>query len=186
MPPETFRSVRRSLPPILLEMLSAMLLAMLPSMPACASQQAAPPPATAANSAADSLQHIRIEIRTAEGRHWFNVSVADTEALQEKGLMFVRSLAEDTGMLFPQRVPRTMSMWMKNTLIPLDMLFIDAAGKIVCLREKAVPESLEIINCDKPVMEVPEIAGGQAAQRHITVGDTVVHAAPTTAKSPRR
>jgi uncharacterized membrane protein (UPF0127 family) len=164
----------------------AILLATLPTMPACASQPAVPPSAAAVQPAPDALTHVRIEIRTAEGRHWFNASVADTPALQEKGLMFVRSLPEDTGMLFPQPVPRTMSMWMKNTLIPLDMLFIDGAGKIVCLREKAVPESLAIINCDKPVMEVLEIAGGQAAQRHITVGDTVMHAAPAAANSIRR
>jgi uncharacterized membrane protein (UPF0127 family) len=166
--------------------LPGMLLAMLPLVPACASQPATVPPAASQKGAADSLQHLRIEIRTADGRHWFNVSLADTEALQEKGLMFVRSLPEDTGMLFPQRVPRTMSMWMKNTLIPLDMLFIDGAGKIVCLREKAVPESLEIISCDQPVMEVLEIAGGQSAQRHIAVGDTVSHAAPTPANPIRR
>lgn len=186
MHPEPFRSAPRSLPPALLAILLAPLLAILAGVPACASQQVGPPAATAANTATNSLQHIRIEIRTAEGRHWFNVSVAETEAQQQQGLMFVRSLPEDTGMLFPQRVPRIMSMWMKNTLIPLDMLFIDGAGAIVCLREKAVPESLDIINCDKPVMDVLEIAGGEAARRHIRVGDTVVRTAPTAADSKRR
>ena len=169
MCPETLRIAAWRVP--------LMMLALLPVMPACASQPAASPPPATPEAAADSLQHLRIEIRTADGRHWFNVSVADTEAVQEKGLMFVRSLPEDTGMLFPQRVPRIMTMWMKNTLIPLDMLFIDAAGRIVCLREQAVPESREIIGCDQPVMEVLEIAGGESARRHIAVGDQVTHGA---------
>ena len=169
MCPETFRVAPWRVP--------LMMLALLPVMPACASQPAASPPPGTRATAADSLQHLRIEIRTADGRHWLNVSVADTDAVQEKGLMFVRSLPADTGMLFPQRVPRIMTMWMKNTLIPLDMLFIDAAGRIVCLREQAVPESLELIGCDKPVMEVLEIAGGESARRHIAVGDAVIHGA---------
>jgi uncharacterized protein len=67
-------------------------------------------------------------------------------------------------------------MWMKNTLIPLDMLFIDARGKIVCLLANAKPESLEILSCDKPVKAVLEIGGGEAGRRGIKVGDTVIHA----------
>jgi uncharacterized membrane protein (UPF0127 family) len=115
------------------------------------------------------------EIRSASGRQWFNVVIADTAARQELGLMFVRSLPSDAGMLFPQREPRLMSMWMKNTLIPLDMLFIDARGRIVCLLEKTKPESRDILSCDKRVKAVLEINGGEAQKRGIRVGDRVTH-----------
>lgn len=117
-----------------------------------------------------------LEIRSQGGRHWLKIYLAVTEAQHEQGLMFVRALPADEGMLFPLPVPRTMTMWMKNTLIPLDMLFIDARGRVVCVREKAVPQSLDLISCDKPVKAVLEIAGGQAAARGLAVGDTVIHA----------
>jgi uncharacterized membrane protein (UPF0127 family) len=78
-------------------------------------------------------------------------------------------------MLFPQPEPRVMSMWMKNTFIPLDMLFIDAGGRIVCLLEQTKPQSLDMLSCDKPVKAVLEINGGEARKRSIRVGDRVVH-----------
>jgi hypothetical protein len=116
-----------------------------------------------------------LEIRSKAGRHWLKIYVAQGSAQQEQGLMFVRALPSDEGMLFPLQTPRVMTMWMKNTLIPLDMLFIDAQGRVVCLREKAVPESLDLITCDTPVKAVLEIGGGQVALRGIAIGDTVVH-----------
>jgi uncharacterized membrane protein (UPF0127 family) len=66
-------------------------------------------------------------------------------------------------------------MWMKNTYIPLDMLFIDSHGRIVCLLAMAKPQSLEILSCPKPAKAVLEIGGGEAAERGIRVGDRVVH-----------
>jgi len=116
-----------------------------------------------------------LEIRGASGRQWFNVAIADTHARQELGLMYVRSLPSDAGMLFPQPEPLIMSMWMKNTLIPLDMLFIDGHGRIVCLLEQTKPESLDILTCNKPVKAVLEINGGEAHKRGIQVGDRVTH-----------
>ena len=118
-----------------------------------------------------------LEIRSASGRQWFNIRIADTEPRRELGLMYVTRLPSDEGMLFPEEQPQVMSMWMKNTLIPLDMLFIDTHGRIVCLLENAKPESLEILSCDKPVKAVLEIAGGEAQRRGIHVGDQVIHAA---------
>ena len=90
--------------------------------------------------------------------------------------MFVTHLPIEEGMLFPEDKPRIMTMWMKNTLIPLDMLFIDTHGKILCLLQNTQPESLETLSCDKPVKAVLEIGGGEARRRGIKVGDTVVHA----------
>lgn len=116
-----------------------------------------------------------LDIRTRAGHHWLNVYLAVTDEQQQRGLMFVRELPADAGMLFPLPQPRPMAMWMKNTYIPLDMLFIDASGRVVCLRERTKPLSEELISCDKPVKAVLEIGGGQAARRGIAVGDTVVH-----------
>jgi uncharacterized membrane protein (UPF0127 family) len=116
-----------------------------------------------------------LEIRTAHGRHSFNIRVADTAERQELGLMYQTRLAADEGMLFPQAQPRIVSMWMKNTYIPLDMLFIDRRGRIVCLLAMTRPQSLEILTCPKPVKAVLEIGGGEAAERGIRVGDRVLH-----------
>lgn len=117
-----------------------------------------------------------LEIRTTDGRQWFNIRIADTEARRELGLMFVTRLPSDEGMLFPEQPPQIMAMWMKNTLIPLDMLFIDRRGRIVCLLENTKPQSLDILSCEKPVQAVLEIAGGEAQRRGIRVGDRVIYA----------
>jgi uncharacterized membrane protein (UPF0127 family) len=131
--------------------------------------------AAQADAAHDDFPRSALEIRSASGRQWFNIRIADTEARQELGLMFVTQLPSDEGMLFPQRKPQIMSMWMKNTLIPLDMLFIDSRGRIVCLLADTKPQSLDILSCEKPVKAVLEIGGGEAARRGIRVGDRVMH-----------
>ena len=130
----------------------------------------------AAPSADEGFPRSALEIRSASGRQWFNIRIADTEPRRELGLMFVSRLPSDEGMLFPQEQPQVMAMWMKNTLIPLDMLFIDTHGRIVCLLENTKPESLEILSCDKPVKAVLEIGGGEAQRRGIHLGDLVLHA----------
>lgn len=117
-----------------------------------------------------------VQIRTHDSAEWFSVWVADTPAREEQGLMFLHWLAPDQGMLFPQEPPRVMSMWMKNTLIPLDMLFIDVRGRVVYIKADATPESEDIITNPTPVRAVLELAGGEAARRGIRVGDTVRHA----------
>jgi uncharacterized membrane protein (UPF0127 family) len=119
-----------------------------------------------------------VEIRTHAGRQWFNVTVADTPARQERGLMFVHALAADESMWFPQQPARVMRMWMKNTLIPLDLLFVDAHGRIACISARASPESLAIISCPTPVSGVLEIGGGEAARRGIHIGDHLAIARP--------
>lgn len=124
----------------------------------------------------DDFPRSALEIRSHRGRQWFNVRVADTDARQELGLMYVTRLPADEGMLFPQQQPRVMSMWMKNTYIPLDMLFIDSRGRIVCLLANTRPQSLDILSCPKPAKAVLEIGGGEAAERGIRVGDRVIHA----------
>jgi hypothetical protein len=116
-----------------------------------------------------------LNIHTREATQWFNVWIADTPARSEQGLMFVRWLPANQGMLFPQPAPHVMSMWMKNTLIPLDMLFVDERGRVVYIRERATPQSQDIISAPVPVKAVLELAGGECARLGIRVGDQVRH-----------
>ena len=149
------------------------------AQPGAAPASAAPPsaaPAAAGPADKEGFPKSALEIRSAAGRQWFNIRIADTEPRRELGLMYVTRLPPDEGMLFPEDTPRVMSMWMKNTYIPLDMLFIDTHGRIVCLLANAKPESDQILSCDKPAKAVLEIGGGEAARRGIKVGDEVVHA----------
>ena len=143
---------------------------------AAPSSAAAPPPAVAATPPTlTGFARSTLEIRSKGGRHWLKIYVAQSEEQQMQGLMFVTALPADEGMLFPLDAPRVMNMWMKNTLIPLDMLFIDAKGSIACVRADTIPQRLDLITCDKPIMAVLEINGGQAAARGIVAGDTVIY-----------
>ena len=145
--------------------------------PAAAPASAASTPGAAEGMAdKEGFPHSALEIRSASGRQWFNIRIADTEPRRELGLMYVTNLPYDQGMLFPEDEPQVMSMWMKNTYIPLDMLFIDTHGRIVCVVANAKPESEQILTCDKPAKAVLEIGGGEAARRGIKVGDEVIHA----------
>jgi len=128
--------------------------------------------------ALESLQQFPtsvLTIRTHKGAEWFTIWIADTPERSEQGLMFLQWLPADQGMLFPQDAPRVMHMWMKNTLIPLDMLFIDAKGHIVGIHERATPRSEEIISSPVAVKAVLELAGGECATLGIRVGDQVQH-----------
>ena len=109
----------------------------------------------------------------------FTVWIADTPARQEQGLMFVRDLPQRQGMLFPQTKPRTMSMWMKNTYIELDIVFVGENGAIEKIIEHAHPLSLETLNSDKPIKAVLEITGGEAARLGLQTGDRVSWNAPS-------
>jgi hypothetical protein len=117
--------------------------------------------------------HSVLSIRTHQTTEWFSIWIADNSTRQEQGLMYQKWMPADWGMLFPEGTPRVKSMWMKNTLIPLDMLFIDAHGRIVHIRENATPESLEIISFPTPVEAVLELSGGTCARERIRVGDQV-------------
>ena len=88
--------------------------------------------------------------------------------------MFRRSLAADAGMIFDYGVPSLAAMWMKNTLIPLDMLFVDQHGRIINIHERAVPGALEPIAAAAPARAVIELNGGTAARLGIKPGDRVI------------
>ena len=132
-------------------------------------------PAAHALENLDAFPRSALNIRTRQGPEWFSVWIADTPARSQQGLMFLKWLPADQGMLFPQDAPRVMSMWMKNTLIPLDMLFIDARGHVVYIRERTTPQSEEIISAPVPAKAVLELAGGECAKLGIKVGDQVRH-----------
>ena len=118
-----------------------------------------------------------LSISSARGVQRFDLWLADTDARQHQGLMFVRDLPASQGMLFVNRVPRPMSMWMKNTYIPLDLLFVDSRGRILRIFANTTPHSLDLLADRAPVRAVLELRGGECAARGIRVGDTVQHAA---------
>jgi uncharacterized protein len=116
-----------------------------------------------------------LTIVSATGPHRFTVEVAETPAQMEQGLMFRRNMAPDAGMLFDYKTPIAATMWMRNTFIPLDMLFVDAQGRIVNIHQRAVPQSLDVIAAEAPVRAVIELNGGTVARLGIAAGDRVVH-----------
>ena len=107
-------------------------------------------------------------------RHVFEVEVVRTPEQQTTGLMFRKSVAADQGMLFPWGSAIESQMWMKNTLVPLDMVFIGADGTIHRIAEDAVPQSLAVISSDGPVVATLELQGGITAKLGILVGDHVL------------
>jgi uncharacterized protein len=115
-----------------------------------------------------------LTIVTAAGPQKFSVEVATAPAQLEQGLMFRRTMPADSGMLFDFKTSTMASMWMKNTLIPLDMLFVDEHGRIVNIHQRAVPNSLDTISAAAPVRAVIELNGGTVERLGIRPGDRVV------------
>jgi uncharacterized protein len=131
-----------------------------------------PPPmdlGTFPRATLEIVQHAPDAVR----RFHFDVWVADTPARSEQGLMYVRDLPPDRGMVFPFTPPRVVSFWMKNTYIELDMLFIDAGGHVVKITEHAPPLRLDLLSSDVPVAAVLELRGGEAGLLGLRVGDQV-------------
>ena len=112
----------------------------------------------------------------AHGRkHPFKVWVADTGARRSQGLMFVKRLDADRGMLFLFEKPTRAAMWMYNMAIPVDMLFIAADGSVLSVAHNAVPNSLKTIHSDGAVTGIIELPGGTATRLHLDAGDRVRH-----------
>jgi uncharacterized membrane protein (UPF0127 family) len=116
-----------------------------------------------------------LEIVTKSGVRSFQVEMARTDEELSRGLMYRRELPEGRGMLFDFRQDRPVGMWMKNTYISLDMLFIRSDGTIIKIAERTKPHSLENITSGLPVRAVLEIVGGSARTFGIRPGDKVVH-----------
>jgi uncharacterized membrane protein (UPF0127 family) len=119
-----------------------------------------------------------IQIATPDARlHRFNVWLADDESRRARGLMFVKHLNAGDGMLFVYPQPQMIAMWMKNTLIPLDMLFVAPDGKVTRVIENTEPHSLKTIESGGIVLGVVELAAGTAARLKIAPGAQVIHPA---------
>ena len=144
------------------------LLAGLAALPACALAQTGP------NAAQPELPKEKLVIVTRDGqKHDFMVEMAITEQQQETGLMFRPAVPADGGMLFDWGTVRDSTMWMKNTVAPLDMLFINPDGSIRHIAENTTPHSLATIPSGGAVRATLELAAGTAARLHIRVGDKV-------------
>lgn len=119
-----------------------------------------------------------LAIVTADGaRHDFRIELAVTPDQRAQGLMHRKALAPDAGMLFVYARPGEVAMWMKNTLISLDMMFISAEGEIVRIAERTVPLSLATIESGSPAKGVLEVPAGTAARLGIRPGDQILHPA---------
>jgi uncharacterized membrane protein (UPF0127 family) len=137
-------------------------------------------PAGADEPLHESLDHYPtadVRVESAGGSHVFHVWIADTEPRREQGLMHVKRLKAAGGMLFVFPSAQAQSFWMKNTLIPLDLLFIASDGRIIRIAANAKPMSEATIDSMGVVREVLEIAGGTAERLAITAGDHVSHPA---------
>ena len=110
------------------------------------------------------------------GHHYkFTVEIAETYDQRARGLMFRKEMADHNGMLFFFEENRVVTMWMKNTYIPLDIIFIDQRGIIVHIAKSTVPHSLDVISSHEPVISVLELNAGVTNSLDIHVGDKVEH-----------
>ncbi|MFC3677326.1 DUF192 domain-containing protein [Ferrovibrio xuzhouensis] len=123
-----------------------------------------------------ALPHSDLVIETAKGPQHFTVELASNDESRARGLMFRQSMAPDAGMLFDFGQEQMASFWMRNTLIPLDMLFIRADGTILNIHQRAIPHDETGINSDGPVRAVLELNGGTVTRLGIRAGDRVLHA----------
>lgn len=117
-----------------------------------------------------------LEIETQSGtRHTFRIELAETDPLRQRGLMFRNEMAPDAGMLFTYKRDRVISMWMANTYLPLDMLFIESDGRIFRIAENTIPLSRESISSRKRARGVLELNAGTVRRLGLSVGDRVIH-----------
>ena len=131
-------------------------------------------------------ESITVETRSAR-RHVFQAWRAETPEQREQGLMFVPQMGADEAMIFVYEPEQYVAMWMKNTILPLDMLFVDGHGCVVSVKERAKPQSLDTIAADRPVALVVELNAGIVASHGIHTGDRVVRPAanwPRPANAP--
>lgn len=125
-----------------------------------------------------AAQTLPVTVRTNQGDVPLTLELATTPAIREQGLMNRDTLAPNDGMLFLFPKANRVAFWMKNTRIPLDILFVDAKGHIVHIAHKTTPYSETPIDSTKPVNTVIELAGGQAEAKKLQEGDSVIYSLP--------
>jgi len=126
---------------------------------------------------AEALRRERLTLQTAQGEQVIDIEVTETAEEKALGLMFRTSLPDKTGMLFVYETPQEIAMWMKNTYIPLDMVFITADGVVHRIEARTEPHSETIVPSRGAVLAVLELAGGAADKLGLKRGDRVVHPA---------
>jgi uncharacterized protein len=131
--------------------------------------------ASTAWSQPQTFERDRLAIATAGGDQPFDVELAVSSEQRAQGLMYRQRLPAGAGMLFLYPAARPVSMWMKNTVIPLDMLFIGDDGRILQIAERTIPGSTATISSLQPARAVLELNGGTAARLKIQVGDRVLY-----------
>ena len=126
---------------------------------------------------ASDCREDRVQLRSAQGTAAFTVDIADTDAERAQGLMHVASMPRFSGMLFVFDRPQRAVFWMENTLIPLDMLFIDERGVVQSVHENAVPMDRTPIDGGEGIAFVLEINGGMASRLQLAPGAELRHPA---------
>lgn len=124
-----------------------------------------------------AFEKSELTIEKGEGTHRFDVELAISPQQKARGLMFRREMAPDAGMLFIYDRDSVITMWMRNTYLPLDMLFIAADGRIAHIAARTVPLSERTISSRARVRAVLELNAGTARRLGIAVGDRVIHPA---------
>lgn len=165
-----------------------MALACAVSLAACSTQVASEPARSddtrSGKLAADAvhpvsgLPVIMLKVTSGKKAHGFAVEVADTPEQQARGLMFRTELGPDEGMLFPSHPPGIRSFWMKNTPLPLDIIFVGTDGRILNIAAQTEPYSLQSLRSDGIASAVLELRGGRAAELGIAPGDRVEYRLP--------
>lgn len=123
------------------------------------------------------MRRDKLVLAVGEARHELDVEIAETPAEKAQGLMFRRSLGETEGMLFLYVEPQRVSMWMRNTYISLDMVFVAKDGTVARIAERTTPFSEAHIESGGPVLAVLEINGGTAERLGLKPGDKLLHKA---------
>jgi uncharacterized protein len=123
-------------------------------------------------------------LKTNSGPHSFKIEIADTNGERALGLMYRRELPADAGMLFLYDPPQLITMWMRNTILPLDMIFIGTDGRVHRIESNTEPFSTEIISSDGTVQGVLEVNAGTAATIGLKAGDEVVYPGLLKASKP--
>jgi uncharacterized membrane protein (UPF0127 family) len=160
-------------------LLYALLLPLAVLTPACSPQAAQNTPTPAATAAPASVHPVSglavvpLTVTTLKGPHTFRVELARTPQEQARGLMFRTEMGPDEGMLFPYATPQMLSFWMKNTVLSLDLVFIDQQHRIINVAENAVPYSEQSIVSAAPGIAVLELNGGRTRELGIVAGNKV-------------
>ena len=130
-------------------------------------------PAAAAPDLFPALERTELKVKTASGNHRFTAWIADDWRTRARGLMYVRELPPDTGMLFVFEQPQLASFWMKNTYLSLDLIFIAGDGTVASIATGTTPFSLDFIYSDVPVRYALEVVAGTAKKMGLKAGDRI-------------